>query len=269
MEKLIYQNHLRPRHQFINFGEITDWIINWPFFSYNELLLKKSLSNSNLGTIIPYLQQIKDKNNHQNYNEVLFRYKSNITNETHWPNMLDWISPITLNKVLIKLISDTFNLKDWKKYSFNFTKNNILSEEILDFLQKSVLSWKIKPDNFVVEILEEVVNSKKIKQKLSDFKQLWFSIAMDDFWTSHSNYKNFINYNKDNLLDIIKIDRNYFNNNKNNHNFKQLLSLFKSKGLKIVIEWIETKNDYNLSLSLWTDYTQGFFHWKPKPIKTS
>lgn len=258
-----------------NFWSITDEIIENPWLSYNEILLKEAVRDSNHWAIIPYAQEIKYwKNSKEDenlkwkkgYNEVLFRYKSNTTQEVHWPWLLDDISDNTLDQVLLNLINTTYKANKKWKFSFNFSKWNILSDEVLKTLKRLIEQGDLNPKDMVIEILEDVTNDIFFKTILKKYKDLGFLIAMDDFWSKNSNYSNLLDYSNHWLLDIVKIDRMFFQKHKDNPALKELIEEFHWKWLEVVIEGIEDEKDYKLSLLLWVQYTQWYFHWKPKSI---
>ena len=139
-------------------------------------------------------------------------------------------------------------------------------------------SFKISLDNIVeqfnlskelinIEILESIeITDKEMKRRINDIAKS-YRVYIDDFGTGYAN----ISYLKH--LDIygVKFDKSFVDNittsPKDKSLLKGLLDISKSLGLEVVAEGVETKEQAILLKELGVDKVQGFYFYKPKPLK--
>ena len=255
----------------IEYWFIVDNIINYNIW-YSEALLKNSISSEISWYLIPHLQKIiNNKDSTVKKYEVLFRYHSKWQDRLHYPNMLDDISNETSDWILIKMIDlvikeiETKELDELQNYSisFNFRESNIISKDILNYLFSLKNNSILKPSQIIIEVLEDVPNTEEVLQSLKQFKNLWYEIAIDDFWINESTINKVSTYVEAWVIDTVKIDRLYYQEHKNSTWMRLLLKFIHSLNLEIVIEWIETKEDQESVEKEWVTFSQWYFHWKP------
>ena len=130
------------------------------------------------------------------------------------------------------------------KAFINFS-DDMLKKEIPLLLPKSAI---------VVEVLEEVEVSDSLIDACKKLKEKGYTIALDDFVFKES-YIPLIE-----LADIIKIEMS----NIDCYIKKPLIN----KKISFLAEKVETRDDYQLALSMGYDYFQGYFFSKPTIIKS-
>ncbi|RXJ65615.1 hypothetical protein CRV08_14700 [Halarcobacter ebronensis] len=165
-------------------------------------------------------------------------------------------------KMVEKVISK-FSLID-KEFSINLSVEDLMNEELMSYLydfaeQKEVFS------KMVLEIVEseEIEDSTSIANLLKRFKDRGCKIAIDDFGSGYSNYDYLIKLQ----ADYIKIDgsiiKHILEDDKTQTLVKSIVSFAKKSNIKVIAEFVSSKELDELLKDLDIDYAQGFYHGKP------
>ncbi len=128
----------------------------------------------------------------------------------------------------------------------NFTKNLLLSDVPFD---KNLL---------VIEVLEDITDSKDVIDSLTELKNQGYTIALDDFVFT-SDKAELIK-----LCDIIKVDLMAY---PNQQAFLTDVKKIKRTKKRLLAEKIETHEEFELCKSLGFELFQGYFFAKPQLIK--
>lgn len=138
-------------------------------------------------------------------------------------------------------------------------------------LMKGLLEkHKLDPSIINLEITESIAVSsgRKLKRNMEDLINHGCTFSMDDFGTGYSNLSQITKAD----FSIIKIDKSllwpiFEKKNPNRENAKILLenmvSMILQMGLKIVVEGVETKEQFEYLESLGVTYIQGYYFSKP------
>jgi EAL domain-containing protein (putative c-di-GMP-specific phosphodiesterase class I) len=131
---------------------------------------------------------------------------------------------------------------------------------------KSVEKAAINCQQIVIELSEKhpYPNSEALSLALAQYRKYGFNVAIDDLGAGYSSLKLWSELRPD----IVKVDR-YFVEGCDRDSFKRkfLIAIFDiaiSANAKVIVEGIETENEYNLLTELGMDYAQGFYLAKPK-----
>ena len=162
----------------------------------------------------------------------------------------------------------------WKKETGNDYRIsvNVSSKQLIevDFIQRlhDILDkYNITPEMFEIEITEshQIENSINILETLNEIKKLGVSIAIDDFGTGYSS----LYYVKNIPTDRIKIAKELIDNIENdvysNSIIQMAISVAKVKGIKVIAEGVETKEQLECLRQLGCDEIQGYYFSKPIP----
>ena len=142
--------------------------------------------------------------------------------------------------------SDINQLVDNKPYFINFTE-----QCLLDLLPLKLINRPV-----VIEVLEDVRPTTAVYDALQTLKKAGFVIALDDFiYTPH--WRPFLV-----LIDIIKFDINQTSFAE----IAALKSLLEKHDIKMLIEKIETEQQFEEAKKLACDYFQGYFFSTPEVI---
>lgn len=135
----------------------------------------------------------------------------------------------------------------------NFVRNS------MKIIEKHGIDYKY----LCFEITESVVldNNKVVSSNLLKLRELGIKIALDDFGTGYSSF----NYLKKYKLDILKLDKIFIQDSYDN-DFKivsNIKDIAKTLGMDIVIEGVETKEQFNILSDIGCDFLQGYYFSRP------
>jgi len=192
-------------------------------------------------------QPILDVNGQTYAYELLFRSSSS-----------QGFSPINDDReATAQVLVNTLNCVDLKSiigdaYAFINIDESLLLDDMV---------FSIPKEQFVLEILETVVISDKIIDRVIELKELGYRFALDDIDCSKEYIKNFQPIFK--YIDILKLDITLMDEEA----LPRYLALFKQFDLKILAEKVETQEEFDRYKALGCDLFQGFFFAKPDIIK--
>lgn len=132
--------------------------------------------------------------------------------------------------------------------------------------------YKINPKIVNLEITESIAitSSFMLNKNMDELKKMGCSFSMDDFGTGYSNLSQIAKVN----YELIKIDKSllwpcFEKENANSANAKVILEnmikMILMLGRKIVVEGVETKEQYDYLKKLGVTYIQGYYFSKPLP----
>lgn len=167
-------------------------------------------------------------------------------------------------------------LATWKKETGNDYRIavNVSSKQLMetDFVQRlhnTLKRYDILPETFEIEITEsqEIEHSIEILETLKEINKLGVLIAIDDFGTGYSS----LNYLKNIPVDRIKIAKELIDKIEDDvyssSIIQMAINIAKVKGIKVIAEGVETKEQWECLKSLGCDEIQGYYFAKPMPAK--
>lgn len=160
-----------------------------------------------------------------------------------------------------EIVKNHISILDEKKVFINSIPNQSLSESDLSFLKDN---YKEIFQNIVIEITEaENENSNLLQRKLDFIKYTGMKIAVDDYGSGYSNEMRVLSLRPD----IVKVDIGLISNIDSNTDKQQLVSNLISfchpKGIKVIAEGVERKEELITIIKLGIDYVQGYYIGKP------
>ncbi|MGB5965205.1 MAG: EAL domain-containing protein [Sulfurimonadaceae bacterium] len=148
--------------------------------------------------------------------------------------------------------------------SFDFSFN-IEMADILDPKTSSFLLTKLRASNCAERIVFELVESEELEgsEQVYHFftliKEEGSKIAIDDFGSGYSNYAYLMKLG----VDIVKIDGSLvadITTNLNNKRIvKSIINIIHDLGIKVITEFVEDRETYQMVVLLGADYAQGHF----------
>ena len=166
-------------------------------------------------------------------------------------------------RVILKSF-ETFAHSD-KEFSINITDDDLKEEYLMKFLNKALKKYDIKPQQVVLEVLENVsdYDADHAQVQLQELKSQGYQIAIDDFGAESSNFARLQRLN----IDYIKIDGSFIKNineNKNSLNIvKTIIYYSKLSNVKTIAEYVHNKAVYETLVGLGIDYVQGYYLYEP------
>jgi len=144
------------------------------------------------------------------------------------------------------LNSNIDRLVNNKPYFINFTEKSILNG----------LPNKLMNKPIVIEVLEDVPPTPAILEALQKLKDVGFTIALDDFIYSEDWLPFF------SIVDIIKFDITLTSFKE----IKVLIPLLEKHNISILVEKIETEEQFKQAKKLQSKYFQGYLFAEPEIV---
>ena len=151
-----------------------------------------------------------------------------------------------------------------QRLSMNVSGATLLSNDFVEFLERTVFASRINLSQIQIEITEtQILDNKshaiEVCQKL---RALGISIALDDFGTGYSS----LSYLSSLPVNVLKIDRSFVQGSDCESNLKimrSIVGLANSMGLRIMIEGVERSWQLDVSKQLGCNFVQGFYFSRP------
>lgn len=153
-----------------------------------------------------------------------------------------------------KNIDFSINVSGLQLCENDFAKN-------VDYLSQL---YGIPKNNIIFEITENILihNNKTVINNLTFLKELGFKLAIDDFGTGYSSFSYLEKFN----MDILKIDKSFIDNKMQLEEYKlvgHLINIAHALNLEVVVEGVETKEQYDILKSIGCNFYQGYYFSKP------
>lgn len=150
--------------------------------------------------------------------------------------------------------------------SVNISAVQILEDTFIEDIIKIIDEENFPYKNLVLELTEShtVQNMSILQYKFKVLQELGIRIAMDDFGTGYSS----LEVLKFAPIDIVKIDRVFVKDilkSKFDATFIHfIVAICHDVGIKVCLEGVETREEYDLVKQMQPDYIQGYFFGKPQ-----
>ncbi|MBR0261638.1 MAG: EAL domain-containing protein [Selenomonadaceae bacterium] len=152
--------------------------------------------------------------------------------------------------------------------SVNLSRLNFYSLDLPDFLANLLEKYQLEPWMLKLEVTESAYtdNQLQLLDMISTFRNLGFSILMDDFGSGYSS----LNMLKDMPLDTLKVDMAFIRELEKSKRvaiiLKFIVELAEELGMSVVVEGVETQVQRDYVASLGNVAIQGYFFSRPLPI---
>jgi len=151
----------------------------------------------------------------------------------------------------------------------NLSVVQLLQNEIVEIVDKTIKETGINPHNLTLEVTESLAinDMERMKAILSDIKALGVKIALDDFGTGYSS----LNHIREIPFDVIKVDQGFIKDLENDSYagsfVKMVGDLASALGVQVCVEGVETESQLNILTGMPVDLIQGFYFSKPIPAE--
>lgn len=174
------------------------------------------------------------------------------------------IGRIVTEKVLRQMADWRREGMKLRKVAINYSNGQLVDDGYVSYLKKLLDDYKIPADLIEIEITESLFMGKKgrASQLFEQLAQIGVGLALDDFGTGYSSlsYLTFVPANK------VKIDKslvdNYLVDGKEDF-IQNIVQLVHGLGMKLTVEGVEHKWQYDKLCSMKCDYIQGYLFSKP------
>ncbi len=153
------------------------------------------------------------------------------------------------------------------RLSVNIGDMELEQPDIIEFIQTTIDSSHTDISKISLEILEynSISEHTYVKDKIIALHQLGFKIVIDDFGTRCSNFSQIENL----PISTLKIDGQYIKNLDTSENSRvvteTIVKYAQKKNIKVVAEFVHSKEIYNIVKEIGVDYIQGYYFSEPKP----
>lgn len=185
------------------------------------------------------------------------------------------LSNLIFNHVFSFMSDNSLRRKGVNHIEVNLSGLQSVDANLPKLMKSLLMKYNIAPDCVNLEITESiaVTSGYMLKKNMEELKKFGCSFSMDDFGTGYSNLSRIAKAD----FEMIKIDKSLLwpcfkeDGTEGTKNAKILLenmiSMLLKIGRKIVVEGIETKEQFDYLESLGITYAQGFYFSKPLPEK--
>ena len=260
---------------------------NMKFFVYNNEIDTKDVIKKSMhwrekikiaieqSDVVPFYQPIFNRNNEIVKYETLMRIKDkNSDGEVIYLSPYLFLDVSIKTKQYLQLSDQVISkaLKDLsktqKQLSLNLSFKDILDSDFVTSLDKNL--DKIdneKKEQIVFEILESdyITDYSLLEDFVIKYRNQGIKIAIDDFGTGYSNFAHILKIRPN----YIKIDGSLIKNiNTDKNSFelvKSIIDFSKALNIKVIAEFVHSKDVYDAILDLGVDEFQGFYLGEPSP----
>lgn len=153
-----------------------------------------------------------------------------------------------------------------KPIAINLSPKQINDASLMGTLNSIFESGMISPEMIEIEITENVLieNHTDNIKILKNIKEMGIKLSLDDFGTGYSS----LNYLTFMPVEQVKLDKSLkdkFINNPEHGIMDGLISIAHGLGLDVVVEGVETSDEFKRLSSHSIDYMQGYLFSKPIP----
>ena len=152
--------------------------------------------------------------------------------------------------------------------SVNLSRLNFYSLDLPDFLSLLLAKYELEPWMLKLEVTESAYTDNQVQllDMISTFKNLGFSVLMDDFGSGYSS----LNMLKDMPLDTLKVDMAFIRELEKSERvgviLKFVVGLAEALGMGVVIEGVETQKQCDYVSGLGEVAIQGYYFSRPLPM---
>jgi len=244
--------------------------INNSLMSINDI--KEAMDENRL---ICYYQAIVDNNTSEiSHYEALLRIETKngeiITPDKILPAIKGTFILRNITKVVLNICHKRLLEDDKIKINVNLNPQDIVNDSIINILKDYAATENIA-NRLGLEIVEseDIIICNNAKENLLMLKKLGYKLFIDDFG---SGYSNFI-YLAEIKTNYIKIDgaiiKRVLEDDVSFLLVKSIVAFAKESNIKVVAEYVSSKEIFEKIQSLGIEYSQGYYFYKPMPFEPS
>ena len=150
----------------------------------------------------------------------------------------------------------------------NATADDLVADDFVERVIAGLKRYKLSPDNILIELTETSLlqNMSTCRHNINLLHANNIRTALDDFGSGYSSF----NYLKELPVDEIKIDKTFVDDmlsNKFDNTFISAMTMLAhSIGKGVVVEGVETEEQYTTIRDMDADIIQGYYFGKPMSV---
>jgi diguanylate cyclase (GGDEF)-like protein len=148
--------------------------------------------------------------------------------------------------------------------SVNLSPLNFGQPDLVATIASILAETGLAPDRLIIEITEGVLldNSPSMQERIHGLRMLGVDLWLDDFGTGFANFATLASA----AFSAIKIDRTFLADGLRGRTILgAMIQLGQTCGLKVIVEGVETMDQFDLLRSLGCDRVQGYLLGAPLP----
>lgn len=154
------------------------------------------------------------------------------------------------------------------RISVNFSRNHLRNVRLVDQIVDVIKSHNIPPQYVEIELTEmsDYEDYKVMEDFVNQLKEQGIASSIDDFGTGYSS----MTLLRDLNVDTVKLDRSFVVNlerkqQKDRVMIESVSQMVKAFGMEVLVEGVETAEQFEYLKSVGCDVIQGYFFDKPMP----
>ena len=177
-----------------------------------------------------------------------------------------------ITRIMIEKTLKTVKEYPSYRFSINISMTDILDDELVNILLKTLGENKTSASRFDIELLESenLKDISKVQDFIKNVKEFGSKILIDDFGSGYANFS----YFSDLDIDITKIDgsivKEIVSSERKMHMLKSIYDFTKGMQMTNVAEFVESKEIALLLKEIGVVYAQGYYFGKPleRPLES-
>ena len=167
------------------------------------------------------------------------------------------------SKIIFKALEIIRDTKE--TLSINFTYNDIKNLKLIDELKMFFIDNKDVGKRTIFEITESqaIENYNDAKNFIKEFRAYGVQIAIDDFGSGFSNFKNILEIEPDYLKIDGSLIKDIDTDAKSHTLVKAIVDFSHKLGIKVIAEYVHSKVIFDMLKELDVDGYQGFYFSEP------
>ncbi len=167
-------------------------------------------------------------------------------------------------------------IAEWRKegilvppISVNISRRDLQLDNLYEVILDMIKKYHLSPNDIKLEITESafVAENQRFFNTVDLLKEVGFRILMDDFGSGYSSFNTFKNAH----VDILKADMKFMDgivsSEKGKIVINTIVEMTKKLDMPIVVEGVETEEQYEYLRSIGCEMIQGYYFSKPVPAE--
>jgi diguanylate cyclase (GGDEF)-like protein len=155
------------------------------------------------------------------------------------------------------------------RVSINASRTEVLRNDFLDTFLEKTRNGNLKPNDFIIEITEDViigVDDQTLHDKISFLVSSGVEFSLDDFGTGYASLIHITSF----PVKEIKIDKQFIfgieTDRRKRAIVKGIIQIARSMGLHVIAEGVETAEQQEVLREIGCRYAQGYLYSFPVPF---
>jgi sensor c-di-GMP phosphodiesterase-like protein len=150
--------------------------------------------------------------------------------------------------------------------ALNMSSADVADPRLLDDIDRMLSTAGVPTSQIVIELTERTFESEGLADGLRRLRQAGHRLSIDDFGTGASNASRLASFRPE----MVKVDRSFLLHAASDSHaaelLPQLVAMAHGSGARVVIEGVETQEQFQLLAGFSDVFAQGFFWYRPMSL---